>query len=86
MKKEILNCDIEDLTHSGEVSSVNVAVIFDHDQEDGRSKIDPHIEEKNIEMCDGCWKYMLDNRKYIYGYGAMGYNKYYLTGQRKNRI
>lgn len=80
MSKETkLNCDIEDLSHSGEVNSVNVAVIFDYDQEDGKSKTDPYIEQEKIEMCDSCWKYMLENKRYIYAYGAMGYNKYFLT-------
>jgi hypothetical protein len=82
MKEQNLTCDIEDLlTHTGKVETVNVAVIFDHDQEDGKSKVEPYIEQKKIEMCDSCWKFMLKNRKYIYAYGAMGHNKYYLTGR-----
>lgn len=78
-KERILNCDIQDLPHSGDVFSMEVAVIFDHDQEDGKSQVIPYIEKKDIEICDSCWNYMLSNRVYIYAYGAMGYNKYYLA-------
>lgn len=73
------NCDICDLNHHGDVITRSVLVIFDHDQEDGKSKCTPHFENVKIEMCESCWNYMMENRRYIYAYGAMGCNKYYLV-------
>ena len=78
MKEQILKCDIEEDEHAGEVTTLKVLVIFDHDQEDGKSRVEPYFEEKTIELCDLCRNKMFRERKCIYGYGAMGYNKYYL--------
>lgn len=78
MKEEILHCDIEDLKHRGIIKSMDVRVIFDHDQEDGKSKTSPYFENHKIDMCESCRKYMFDNRRIVYAYGAMGYNKFYL--------
>lgn len=78
MIKTTKNCDICDLKHSGEIKTRSVLVIFDHDQEDGKSKCNPYFDTVEIEMCDGCWNYMMKNRRYIYAYGAMGFNHYYL--------
>lgn len=81
MKEQVLECDIKDLTHSGEVLTVTVAVIFDHDQEDGQSKTEPYLEQEKIEMCSGCYQYMLENKRYVYGFGAMGNNEYFLKAK-----
>lgn len=78
MIKETKKCDIEDLEHSGEVKTTIIQVVFDHDQEDGKSKVEPYFDTVTIEICKSCKSHMLKNRKYIYAYGAMGYNKYYL--------
>lgn len=78
MKKEILECDICDLEHGGKVKNVSTYVLFDHDQEDGRNKVKPYFEYKDIDLCEKCLEYMIENRRIIYAYGAMGYNKYYL--------
>ena len=79
MKEEIKKCDIEDRNHSSKVETIALQVIFDHDQEDGQSKCEPYLDKVTIEICDCCKKVMLNDRKYIYAYGAMGHNKYYLT-------
>lgn len=76
IKKE---CDICDLNHHGDVKTRSILAIFDHDQEDGLSKCKPYFSNVNIEMCDGCWDYMMKERRYVYAYGAMGFNKYYLV-------
>ena len=78
MKQEIKKCDIESVTHEGNVETITIAVIFDHDQDDGKSKREPYFGIVTIEICELCKKYMMENRRYIYAYGAMGYNKYYL--------
>ena len=78
MKKEILKCDIESDIHGGTVETVKIHVVFDHDQEDGKRKCEPYLATVDIEICELCKKFMLKNRRYIYAYGAMGYNKYYL--------
>ena len=78
MKETISKCDIKAATHDGDVETIRIAVIFDHDQEDGKSKVDPYLEVVEIEICDLCKRFMLKNRRYIYAYGAMGYNEYFL--------
>ena len=79
MIKTIKKCDISDIKqHNGIIRSRSVLVIFDHDQEDGKSKCTPYFQNVEIEMCDKCWEYMMKNRRYIYAYGAMGHNTYYL--------
>ena len=52
------------------------AVVFDYDQEDGKSKVKPYLQKETLEICDGCKEYMLEKRFYIYAYGAMGHNTY----------
>ena len=76
MKEEILKCDIEGEEHAGKILTFEVEVIFDHDQEDGKSSCPPYLETETIEMCGHCRNKMLVERKYLYGYGAMGYNNY----------
>ncbi len=79
MKKEIYSCDISNREHAGTVKAIpKLQVIFDHDQEDGKSKCELYLHTVTVDMCDECLKFMLRERKYIYAYGAMGYNKYSL--------
>lgn len=78
MKQQIKKCDIIAATHDGKVETIKISVIFDHDQEDGKSKCEPYLDTVEIEMCKLCKDFMLKNRRYIYAYGAMGYNNYYL--------
>lgn len=78
MKTEIKKCDIENRNHSPKVETISLDVIFDHDQEDGKSKTEPYLDRVIIEICETCKKIMFNDRKYIYAFGAMGYNKYYL--------
>lgn len=79
MKQEIKNCDIANRNHSPKVETITLQVIFDHDQEDGKSKCSPYLQTVTIEMCSDCKKEMLNDRRYIYAYGAMGYNSYTLN-------
>ena len=79
MKVTQTTCDIVDIeSHSNDINEVTLHIIFDHDQEDGKSKCDPYLQIKTIDICKSCTKYMLENKRYIYAYGAMGNNKYYL--------
>lgn len=78
MRKEIVECDIYDMVHEGEVKVRGLYVMFDHDQDDGKSKMKPYLEIKTLDMCEGCWNEMLRQRRILYAYGAMGFNKYYL--------
>lgn len=79
-KIEILKCDIFDAPyHEGKINGFKAPVMFDHDQEDGKSKTKPYYEMLKIDMCESCRSFMVDNKKVIYGYGAMGYNKYFLN-------
>ena len=78
MKKTTLICDIEDRKHSGEVKTYEVPVMFDYDQNDGKSKMTPYFEMHKLDLCESCFKHMVETRTIIYAYGAMGYNKYFL--------
>lgn len=78
MKTVTLTCDITDRKHDGEVKEISLDVIFDHDQEDALSKMKPYFQRSTIHMCEACRDYMFKEKRYIYGYGAMGFNKYYL--------
>lgn len=78
MKTTKLTCDISTRKHGGHVNTRILAVVFDHDQEDGRSKVKPYLDSVTIEICDECYTAMLAKRKYIYAYGAMGHNTYSL--------
>ncbi len=80
MKKETLECDISNRDHHvTPIKTVtSVPVVFDHDQEDGKSKVKPYIEYLSLEMCDSCFDEMMTKRHMVYGYGAMGYNTYTL--------
>lgn len=71
-------CDIENREHSNLVSKKTIPVMFDHDQEDGKSKMTPYFEMAHIDICERCFEEMTKTRTLIYAYGAMGYNKYYL--------
>lgn len=75
---KIKTCDIGNRKHSGKVDSYKLDVIFDHDQEDGKSKCEPYFDTNIIELCESCRKTMMTKRKHVYGYGAMGHNTYTL--------
>lgn len=77
MKTEILTCDIQADEHSGACCSRKMPVMFDHDQEDGKSKTEPYFQLLTIEICTKHYAEVIDQRKLIYGRGAMGFNKYY---------
>lgn len=79
MEHKRYTCDINlDDSHSDDVKFKKVPVMFDHDQEDGKSKTEPYFEMKELDICGKHFKEMTEERKLIYAYGAMGYNKYSL--------
>jgi hypothetical protein len=80
MKHETYSCDIKDCKDTV-VSKRKVPVMFDHDQEDGKSKTEPYFEMKELDLCDNHWKQMTGTRTLIYAYGAMGYNDYTLLNR-----
>ncbi len=78
MIKQTRVCDIKDRDHGGNVETYIENVIFDHDQEDGKSKCKPYFDKVQIEICDRCRDFQLEKRIYVYAYGAMGHNEYWL--------
>lgn len=78
MKTQTLDCDIIYRIHGGTVKTKKIDVIFDHDQEDGKSKMSPYLDNVEIEICQRCWDHMMESRTYIYAFGAMGHNTYEL--------
>ena len=83
MKTETFSCDI-DLSkctqdHSGYIVAIKVPVMFDHDQDDGRTKTIPYFEMRELDLCERCFNQMTRKRELIYGDGAMGHNTYKLS-------
>ena len=77
MKHETYTCDIANEVHgNSEVKLRKVPVMFDHDQEDGKSKQTPYFQLMELDVCESCFKFMTENRKVLYAYGAMGHNTY----------
>jgi hypothetical protein len=70
-------CDIEG-EHEGTIFTHKIPVMFDHDQEDGKSKVTPYFEMENLDICQKHFKEITEKRKLTYAYGAMGYNTYSL--------
>ncbi len=79
MKTEIIECDICDSEHRGNITNKKIPVMFDHDQEDGKSKVTPYFEMVNIDICDSCFSRIVEKHILVYAYGAMGYNKYFIN-------
>lgn len=81
MEHKNFSCDIKG-EHTDEEQETcvrkSIPVMFDHDQEDGKSKMMPYFEMLMIDICDRHFEEMTQNRKIIYAYGAMGYNEYSL--------
>lgn len=75
MKKETYYCDIKG-EHGGAVSHEKIPVMFDHDQEDGRSKVKPYFETKQLDICRKHLDQITSSRVIPYAYGAMGHNTY----------
>jgi hydrogenase maturation factor HypF (carbamoyltransferase family) len=69
-------CDIKNREHSELVSRKKVPVMFDYDQDDGKSQMTPYFEMKDIDICERCFNEMTEKRILIYAYGVMGYNDY----------
>lgn len=85
MEHTYTTCDIEKPHNKGiETKKRTVPVMFDHDQEDGKSKVKPYFETKELDMCQSCFDEMTKERRLIYAYGAMGYNKYYLKSSNES--
>lgn len=66
-------CDICDEPATNQ--SINVQVIFNYDQEDGKSKVKPYFDLYSLDFCKEHYDYLMEGH-YVFGYGAMGYNKY----------
>ncbi len=83
MKSETYKCDIQgcNFTNKVNIPSRKVTVMFDHDQEDGKSSVKPYQETLSLDLCDTHWDEYLS--KLPYAYGAMGYNKYYMKRPSK---
>jgi len=80
MKELKLKCDIKNRPHKGEVKTRKIQAVFDHDQEDGKSKTEPYLDNVEIEMCDECYfREMIAMRTYVSAFGAMGYNEYWFA-------
>lgn len=77
MKNILVSCDIENCTDKVVISQ-KIPVLFDHDQQDGKSKITPYFEMQSLDLCQKHLLAITTTRTIPYAYGAMGYNTYTL--------
>ena len=81
MKIEIHKCDILNCsTNEQKVVNINLQVIFETDQTEGRS-CTPYLTIVNIDLCKCCYNKILSGN-YVHAHGAQGYNTYYF--EKKN--
>ena len=79
MKKEIIQCDIckKESFNKTDILTYSLQVIFTTEQNEGKS-VEPYLDNVNIEMCNDCYKKLLETRTYIIASGVMGHNTYKL--------
>lgn len=75
MKTEIIKCDT--CGSQEKVKSIKLSVVFTTEQDEGRA-CEPYLEILNLDICEPCKKYMIENRRLVQAEGAMGYNAYFL--------
>jgi hypothetical protein len=75
MQKIIYKCDVCGSDTKSIATGKDIQVIFTTEENEGRS-IDPYLSIRKIDICKDCMQKVLAGH-YIYGEGAMGYNKYY---------
>ena len=78
MKKvtTVVHCDVCNSTKNVK-EEVRVQVIFTTEQNYGRT-ITPYLTSDfhKLDLCEICLDTIIEDGKYLYGSGAMGYNKY----------
>lgn len=73
--------DFCDICKSKEkVSKKRIPIIFTTEETEGRS-CEPYLTIETLDICENCYKTMIDNSTIPNAHGAQGYNTYYL----KNR-
>ena len=73
----IVTCDIKNREHLGKILNKSLTVIWTTEQTEGRS-IDPYMDTQNMDICEGCYRFSIEERKHISASGAQGYNDYTL--------
>lgn len=66
-------CDVCKKETSGD--KFDIQVIFTTEQNEGNS-CEHYLENKKLNLCDGCLNNILYNGNYVFAEGAMGHNKY----------
>jgi len=79
MKREILQCDICGDEKNAIKEKQSISVIFTTEQNEGRA-ITPYLDVHLLDLCVDCYDRVIKG-KAIFGSGAMGYNKFYFTGE-----
>lgn len=77
MKTTIMECDVKEQVHSGEVKSFDMQVVFVTEQNEGRATT-PYFSNVKIDLCANCLKRLIESRKVLTAVGAMGYNDYFM--------
>ena len=74
-RKETYTCDIHGCDNEAEHKNKKMQVLFVTEQNEGRS-VYPYLDDVVIDICEKCLNKIIENRRYITAYGAMGYNDY----------
>lgn len=78
MKKvtTVIHCDVCNSTKNVK-EDIGIQVIFTTEQTEGRS-VKPYLtpDLHKLDLCEDCLDTIIEDGKYLYGRGAMGYNKY----------
>lgn len=76
MKTETFTCDIKDCGGKLGIKFRKLAIVMETDDNEGRS-CEPYLATYEFDICAKCYVKMIDERKLISAYGAMGHNTYY---------
>lgn len=77
MKTEVVKCDIKGRRHDGPVTTYKLNVVFTTEQDEGRA-VTAYLDSVQLEMCQTCYRRMIESRRLITAAGAMGHNTYTL--------
>lgn len=75
-KEEIYTCDIQNCGSKVMVKLRKLPIIMETDDNEGRA-CEPYLVNYEFDICEQHYTRMLDERKFISAYGAMGNNTYY---------
>lgn len=77
MKKELFFCDIKGCGKEATLKNVDMQVVFETEQTEGRI-VPKYLSAEKLDLCDRCMKNIISGN-YVFGRGAMGSNEYWFN-------